>query len=106
MRETAIIDARAAPMAQPTQTPDLPRSAAEAEGNDWPASTRPGELRSSVFGNTLFAPIPNLPAAAAPPLLFDVCHVGVVLRTLLFVHAVIAIGVLFAASGFAAWLAL
>ena len=107
MRETAIIDASAPfPMAQPTPSPDLPASAAEAEGVEWPVSTRPGELRSSVFGSTLLGPMPSLPDAGAPPLLFDVCHVGVVLRALLFVHSVIAIGVLFAANGFVAWLTL
>jgi len=35
-----------------------------------------------------------------------VCHVGVVLRALLFVHGVVAVGVLFAVGGAAAWLAL
>ncbi len=34
------------------------------------------------------------------------CHVGVVLRAVLFVHAALALGVLFAASGFEQWLAL
>ncbi|KQU71517.1 histidine kinase [Rhizobacter sp. Root16D2] len=34
---------------------------------------------------------------------FDVCHVGVVLRALFFVHAVVAIGVSFAAPTLAAW---
>ena len=35
---------------------------------------------------------------------FDVCHVGVVLRALLFVHGVIAIGALFFAADAAGWL--
>ena len=68
-----------------------------------PAPTRPSEPRSTGFGTTMFdalAPAGPAPAAAA----FDVCHVGVVLRALLFVHAVLAIGVLFAAGTFAGWL--
>ncbi len=70
------------------------------------AASRPGDLRSSGFGTTtmfdtlLSADAKAKPAAAA----FDVCHVGVVLRALLFVHGVIAIGVGFAASSVTVWL--
>lgn len=67
-------------------------------------STRPGELRSTGFGTTAFDALP--PAAeqaAASGSVFDVCHVGVVLRALLFVHAVLAIGVLFVAGSIPAW---
>jgi two-component system sensor histidine kinase AlgZ len=67
----------------------------------WPDSTRPGDLRSqsSMFG-------PGLPPRRDPSAgsAFDVCHVGVVLRALLFVHACVAVAVLFAARGFAAWM--
>lgn len=42
-------------------------------------------------------------AAGRPAALFDVCHVGVVLRAMLFAHAVLAVGVLFAAGTFDAW---
>ncbi len=42
-------------------------------------------------------------AAARPAAMFDVCHVGVVLRATLFAHAVLAIGVLFTAPTFDAW---
>jgi two-component system sensor histidine kinase AlgZ len=71
----------------------------------WPESTRPSELRSSVFGSTLFDALPpTLPQAAAALPLFDVCHVGVVLRAVLFVHAVMAVGVLFIAGSAAAWM--
>ena len=41
--------------------------------------------------------------AARPAVMFDVCHVGVVLRAMLFAHAVLAIGVLFTAPTFDAW---
>ncbi|HJV96484.1 MAG TPA: histidine kinase, partial [Albitalea sp.] len=71
----------------------------------WPESTRPSELRSSAFGSTLFDALPPPQAPAALPL-FDVCHVGVVLRAVLFVHAVMAVGVLFAAGSAVAWLGL
>ena len=69
----------------------------------WPEATRPDELRSSAFGTTLLD-------AATPvrhePMLFDVCHVGVVLRAVLSVNAAVAIGMLFAAESFDAWLSL
>jgi two-component system sensor histidine kinase AlgZ len=56
------------------------------------------------FGPTVFDALPAMQArgrAAASAL--DVCHVGVVLRALLFVHAVLALGTLFTASGFSQW---
>ncbi len=42
-------------------------------------------------------------AATAAPALFDVCHVGVVLRATLFVHTVLAVGTLFVAPTVRAW---
>ena len=68
------------------------------------ALSRPGELRSTGFGTTAFGGLavsvaPRVDAAAG----FDVCHVGVVLRALLFVHGVLAVGVLFAANSWATW---
>ena len=89
-------------MTQPSTSSSAQGPATQA-GGEWPDSSH--DLRPSLFGNTLFAPMPNLAEAEAPPLLFDVCHVGVVLRPLLFVHGVIAVGVLFGAGGFSAWLA-
>jgi two-component system sensor histidine kinase AlgZ len=67
----------------------------------WPASTRPLDARASVFGSTLF----DQPLAPAAPVsaVFDVCHVGVVLRAVLFVNAVVAVGLMFAANGIGAW---
>jgi two-component system sensor histidine kinase AlgZ len=70
-------------------------------------SSRPAPLRASGFGTTIFdlsGAAELMPAAAASR--FDVCHVGVVLRALLFVHGVVAVGVLFVAGSAAAWLAL
>lgn len=44
------------------------------------------------------------PASTPAAALFDVCHVGLVLRATLCAHAVLAIGVLFVASSLNAWL--
>ena len=86
------------PARMPTPTDHAPAHA--------PAPTRPSEPRSTGFGTTMFdALAPSEPAAAAAAA-FDVCHVGVVLRALLFVHGVLAIGVLFGAGTFTSWLAL
>jgi two-component system sensor histidine kinase AlgZ len=71
------------------------------------ALTRPGELstQGSVFSATGFgigvdAKRPDPAAGTA----FDVCHVGVVLRAVLFVQGAVGVGVLFAASSLQDWL--
>ena len=67
--------------------------------------SRPAELRSTGFGTTSFGGLATAvlrPTDAAAG--FDVCHVGVVLRALLFVHGVLAVGVLFAAGSWSGWL--
>ena len=62
--------------------------------------------RSTGFGPTVFDVVGSLEAARPRPLsVFDVCHAGVVLRALLFVHAVMAVGVTFAARDLKSWLA-
>lgn len=43
------------------------------------------------------------PAAPARSLVFDACQLGVVLRALLFVEAIVAVGAMFGATGFIAW---
>ena len=71
------------------------------------ALSRPAELRSTGFGTTAFEGAASLaPARVEAPSAFDVCHVGVVLRALLFVHGLLAVGVLFAVSSWPAWLTL
>ncbi len=47
----------------------------------------------------------SLPATAAPaaPAVFDVCHVGVVLRVLLAAHVLLGVGLLFVTRDMAAW---
>ncbi|MBL0423017.1 histidine kinase [Ramlibacter sp. AW1] len=51
----------------------------------------------------------TLPGRASPPalgpLVFDACHAGVVLRTVLFGEAVVWVGAMFVSSGFMDWLA-
>ena len=44
------------------------------------------------------------PAPEAPALVFDACHVGVVLRAVLFVGAVSGVAVMFGSVSFADWL--
>ena len=65
-------------------------------------------MRSTGFGATSFEMAADVavPRRPGPDSAFDVCHVGVVLRALLFVHGVMAIGLVFAASSFAIWLGL
>ncbi|MES2936453.1 MAG: histidine kinase [Pseudomonadota bacterium] len=43
------------------------------------------------------------PSRPAPALLFDACHVGVVLRAVLFVEAAIAVGAMFGAANITDW---
>ncbi|GAD22465.1 sensor histidine kinase [Acidovorax sp. MR-S7] len=47
----------------------------------------------------------DAPAPAARALVFDACHVGVVLRAVLFVEGVLAVGALFGAATAGEWLA-
>ncbi len=63
--------------------------------------------RSTDFGATVFDVVaPTASRVRGPQSAFDVCHVGVVLRALLFVHGTMAIGMVFGATTFAGWLAL
>jgi two-component system, LytTR family, sensor histidine kinase AlgZ len=62
--------------------------------------------RTTGFGNTVFDVVGSEASLRrGPDSAFDVCHVGVVLRALVFVHGVMAIGMVFSATGFAGWLA-
>lgn len=70
------------------------------------ALPEPGEPRSTGFGTTLFDGIAVAVEPRPAASVFDVCHVGVVLRTLLLVHGAVAVGVAFAAGSFSAWLGL
>lgn len=65
------------------------------------------ESGSTSFGATAFdVAAVSEPRQAGPDSAFDVCHVGVVLRALLFVHGVTAIGLVFGTSSFSLWLGL
>jgi two-component system sensor histidine kinase AlgZ len=70
-------------------------------------STRPGELHATSTGSILDH-LPPAPASdgAAASAGFDVCHVGVVLRAVLAVHGVLALGTLFVASDARHWVML
>ncbi|HSV53229.1 MAG TPA: histidine kinase [Burkholderiaceae bacterium] len=56
----------------------------------------------SVFQDTPAQAVPSRPMAA---LVFDACHVGVILRAVLFVEAVIGVGVMFGSATAQDWLA-
>ena len=78
-------------------------------GGLWSPPARPAEARTSGFGPTVFdvavSATPVRPSAGSGSV-FDVCHAGVVLRALLFVHAAVGVGVAFEARSIAGWLAL
>ena len=78
-------------------------------GGLWSAPARPAEPRASGFGPTVFdvaaGAMPARPAAGSGSV-FDVCHAGVVLRALLFVHAAVGVGVAFEARSIGGWLSL
>lgn len=60
---------------------------------------------SSQFGTTtIFDHVATAPVAQRPLSPFDACQTGVVLRTVLFVHAVLGVGVLYGAEGWESWL--
>ncbi len=88
-----------------TAPPATPRDSTLADPAPDSPLTRPGELRSSAFGSTMLDGASAGGIAPKPRLLFDVCHVGVVLRAVVFVHAVMAVGMLFGASDPASWFA-
>ena len=95
----AILPTRPRATARMDRTPPPESSARPAV--PWPDSSRPGELDASGF-----AGLPAEPAAArgGAGSAFDVCHVGVVLRAVLLVQGVVALGTLFAAPTFGGWL--
>ena len=79
-------------------------SATSRPASLWPNSLRPDDAPSTGFRPTGFgvAGARGLAAVSATSA-FDVCHVGVVLRALLFVHAVVALGAGFGAPGLEGW---
>ena len=69
--------------------------------------TRPTQPTSQFGATTIFdhvgsAAAANQAAAALSP--FDACQIGVVLRAVLFVHAVVAVAVSFIAESLSSWL--
>lgn len=59
---------------------------------------------SQILSTFLERTVPRAPAAAAPVLVFDACQVGVILRAVLYVEAVIAVALLYVADGALDWL--
>ena len=93
------------PVAEP---PDTDIGGADTRpASVWPASTRPADLNSSGFMTTRFDPLLDQKArdAAHAGAALDVCASALVLRALLWVQGVLAIGVLLATQGGADWLA-
>jgi two-component system sensor histidine kinase AlgZ len=95
-------------MAEPDPKDALAKSSRPARAQVG-LSAGPSDLlpSSSIFGPTGFGPL-ELAAGAQPGAgsAFDVCHVGVVLRALLFVHLTLAVGVSFASADLKGWLTL
>jgi two-component system sensor histidine kinase AlgZ len=80
-------------------------------GADRPAGRRPerktdprADAGASAFGTTGFDHLP-MPARRTPEVVsaFDVCHVAVALRTVLFVESVVAIGAMFGTRSAVGW---
>jgi two-component system sensor histidine kinase AlgZ len=100
-------------MAPPPATPATDSADREARdvaapaSSRWPDSARSAELQSNTFGPSFVESAHGSRAAAqGVGSAFDVCHVGVVLRAVLLVQGIVALGVLYAASSVSAWLAL
>ena len=78
-------------------------SAAPERG--WRSTASPaGGAGASGPGTTGFGTVPAFdepPSAPREASAFDVCHAGVVLRAMLFVHGVVGLGLAFAAEGLA-----
>ena len=90
-----IIDAPPAQRCSPM--PDAPPQKAPPD---------PPDAHSTGFGPTEFdAPALAAPGRAALHSGLDMCHVGVVLRTLLLVHGVVGVALLFGATSASGWLA-
>jgi two-component system, LytTR family, sensor histidine kinase AlgZ len=97
-------------MTQPTSSGSLPPgapSAAAPDGGRPDAAPHQSVFGSTVFGSTLFDPVqPAAVSASRSPMLFDVCHVGVVLRTVMLAGLLVGVGAMFGAPTFAGWLSL
>ncbi len=96
-----------APDSDSTSVPAVPRPSADETVTDTARAgrrggTAGGDSVPSAFGATQFDLTPTPPAAAAAP--FDVCHVGVVLRTAGFVLGTLAIVQSFVAAAAIDWL--
>ena len=60
---------------------------------------------SQILSTLAEQALPPAPPRAAPVLVFDACQVGVILRAVLYVEAVVAVALMYTAAGPADWLA-
>src|SRR5687768_11618131 len=89
-----------------------------AEGRRAPYWFAPGVVTARITNNRaetrflmkdsqILSAFPEAPARPVPPrrvLLFDACHVGVILRAVLFVETVMSVGAMFGAASVSGWL--
>jgi len=59
---------------------------------------------SQILSTFMEAPLPEAPRKTGRALVFDACSIGVVLRAVLFVEAVVCVGAMFGAASLADWL--
>jgi two-component system, LytTR family, sensor histidine kinase AlgZ len=101
---TILLSAPAPPPLALTVVDTPPLDTAARPAAPWPDSSRPADSASSGFAGLLPEPAAARPRGdAAEGSAFDVCHVGVVLRAVLLVQCVLALGTMYAASTFAGW---
>jgi two-component system sensor histidine kinase AlgZ len=83
-----------------------PLSSAAPKRGGRAAASRGDDAGASGLGTTGFGTVPALddpPAAPREHSAFDVCHAGVVLRAMLFVHGVVGLALAFVADGLVPW---
>jgi len=92
----------------PTPSQREAQSTANGGAPPWPESEHAIDSQLGGFGSTGFglaSPGGGVERRAkGPGSAFDMCHVGVVLRAVLFVHIVLGLGLLFGAGSFEQWL--
>ncbi len=86
-----------APPLHPPVKPD-PRQSADERSAAWADSTRAGHFEPSGY-QPIDQAGPSAPIGSGG--VFDICHVGMVLRAVLFVEAVLVLGIAFIDDGFA-----
>ena len=71
-----------------------------------PQATQGGDLKDSqILSSFIERQLPRAVRQPVPLQVFDACQVGVILRAVLYVEAVVAIGLMYVAGGLADWVA-